>query len=157
MLSVDELSSTQNPIYLVIRDLIQRLNSVPPESRDELLRTLSRGQLIVWGTFLVEGEVNNGGFNQFFWNSSRGDVRLAREAYEALGATEFLELLDEAVERRDAATERLGPYAERGTLEAFSDSYSEAVFDDLDRRFLGLDSAPRLIEYIRNHVEEFVR
>ncbi len=104
---------------------------------------------------MVDGEVNNGGFNQFFWNESRIYVSLARRAFRLLAATEHLALLDEAVARLEENVGRLEPYAERGTLEAFSESYGEAVFDDLDRHYFELDSAPLLASYIRSHPGEF--
>ena len=114
-----------------------------------------RGRRIVWGWFMVDGEVNNGGFNQLFWNDSRRSVSLAREAFQLIGATDHLQLLDEAVARLDANLDRFKRYAVLRTLDAFSESYAEGVFDDLDRRYFDLDADPLLVAYIRSHPEEF--
>src|SRR5689334_12710121 len=36
----------------------------------DVISGLSAGFRMVYATCVLEGEVNNGGFNQFFWNSS---------------------------------------------------------------------------------------
>lgn len=41
------------------------------DQRVDFVRTLPTGMRAIWGVFMVDGEVFNGGFNQFFWNSSR--------------------------------------------------------------------------------------
>lgn len=43
---------------------------------------------------MVEGEVNNGGFNQFYFNSSG---QLPTWAFEIIGANKFAELVQKAV------------------------------------------------------------
>jgi len=155
MASRDEIEKSEDPLYLVTNELIEMVNAIPLSDQPSFVEGLSEGRRIVWGSFMVDGEVNNGGFNQFFWNESRIYVSLARRAFRLLAATEHLAVLDEAVARLEENVGRLEPYAERGTLEAFSESYGEAVFDDLDRRYFELDSAPLLVSYIRSHPGEF--
>jgi hypothetical protein len=111
---------------------------------------------MVWGTFMVDGEVNNGGFNQFFWNDSRRYIDEARQGYHLIGAEAQLALLDEALERYEGNSETLQRFRERNTLEAFSDSYRDDLFGDLDRRFFELDSHGLITSYIRSHRDEFV-
>ena len=132
------------------------VNARTPESQVAYVRTLTAGQRMVWGTFMVDGEVNNGGFNQFFWNSSSDYVEEASEGYRLIGAYEHLRLLDEAVERFEQHFETLRPFYERSTIEAFSESYREDLFRDLDGRFYELDSYGLIATYIRSHPAEFV-
>ena len=93
----------------------------------------ARDQLLVciWG---VEADVNNGGFDQFFFNSYGGLGPAASAALRAIGASQMAEIVDEAIARfgpggvpedRDARQTRLLALTE-------DDGVS---FDDLDRRF----------------------
>ena len=93
----------------------------------------ARDQLLVciWG---VEADVNNGGFDQFFFNTYGGMASEASAALRAIGASQMAEIVDEAIARfgpgwvpqdRDARLTRLLALTE-----------DEGVsFDDLDRRF----------------------
>jgi Domain of unknown function (DUF4375) len=110
---------------------------------------------MVWGVFMVDFEVGNGGFNQFFWNSSREYVEEARQGLRLIGAYEQAQLLDEAVARFEEHAAVLASFYERGTIEAFSESYDDDVFGDLDRRYSELDSQPLQVAYIRAHPEQF--
>lgn len=45
---------------------------------------------VVWGTI---GELDNGGFDQFFFNSSGDTAGFAPEAFSAIGATQVAEII----------------------------------------------------------------
>ena len=155
MVSRQQIEESEDPLYLVTSELIPLVTAVALTEQSSFVQGLSPGRRIVWGWFMVDGEVNNGGFNQLFWNDSRRSVSLAREAFQLIGATDHLQLLDEAVARLDANLDRFKRYAVLRTLDAFSESYAEGVFDDLDRRYFDLDADPLLVAYIRSHPEEF--
>ena len=155
MVSRQQIEESEDPLYLVTSELIPLVTAVALTEQSSFVLGLSPGRRIVWGWFMVDGEVNNGGFNQLFWNDSRRSVSLAREAFQLIGATDHLQLLDEAVARLDANLDLFKRYAVLRTLDAFSESYAEGVFDDLDRRYFDLDADPLLVAYIRSHPEEF--
>jgi hypothetical protein len=50
----------------------------------------------------------------------------------------------------------LQPFYEQGSIEAFSESYEDDIFGDLDERYWELDSAALQAAYIRAHSDEFV-
>jgi Domain of unknown function (DUF4375) len=149
------LEEADDVVYLVIDELIRLVNAVPLDEQLNLVRRLSPGMRMIWGVFVVDMEVNNGGFNQFFWNSSHEYVQEASEGFRVIGAHEQAQLLDEAVARFREHADALKEFYERGTIEAFSGSYEPDVFGDLDRRYCELDSAPLQVAYIRAHPEEF--
>lgn len=155
VLTHQALEESEDVLYLVVDELIRLVNAVPIDKQASYVRTLSTGMRMVWGVFMVDGEVNNGGFNQFFWNSSCEYVNEARDGFRLIGAFEHARLVDEAVERFDQHAQTLRPYYERGTIEAFSESYKENTFTDLDDRYFELDSAPLQISYIRANPDEF--
>jgi hypothetical protein len=152
-----EIDESDDVVYLVVDELIRLVNAHPADEQVSFVRTLSPGRRAIWGVFMVDGEVNNGGFNQFFWNNSRDFLDEARAGLQLLGAHEQLALLNEAVRRFESTfDERLRPYYERTTIEAFSESYDENLFGDLDERYFELDTYARQEEYIRSHPDEFV-
>jgi len=156
MVSQQQIEQSDDPPRLIVGQLLDLLDVVPLEDQLVYMDGLSQGRRIVWGSFIVDCEVSNGGFNQLFWNDSRRYVAMAREAYQLLDATEHLQLLDEAIARLDANAHRLMSYKDRGTLEAFAESSGEHIFRDLDERYFDLDYNPLLVKYVLSHVEEFV-
>jgi hypothetical protein len=112
----------------------------------------------VYATWITEAEVFNGGFNQYFFNSSG---RLAPEAaagYAALGAPMREHVVRTAIQRLADHSESLAPAWSQRTIEAFSASYELEIFGDLDRAFYDLDeieNGPKLrVAYIREHPVE---
>lgn len=145
------------------RDAVFRLTDVLIRQTGErsdaesvaFVRAQSPGVRMVWGLFMLEGEVNNGGFNQFFWNSSRHYLPEVREGCILIGAHEHLRLLEEALAVYEEHRDRLGELKDDNSLEAFSASYEPNVFHELDHRFFELDSMPLQLAYIREHLDEF--
>lgn len=58
--------------------------------------TLSGSEKLYWVVNVLEGEVYNGGFDQYFWNSSGAHYLLTLEGLNTLGAGRSLSLLQEA-------------------------------------------------------------
>ena len=111
----------------------------------------------VFATWTVEAEVFNGGFNQFFFNSSGLLAERAAGGYAAIGAPQHEGIVREAIRRRDEHAPALASAWSERTLEAFSASYELDVFEGLDAAFYALDGAEdaaRLrVAYIRAHPE----
>jgi len=76
----------------------------------KIVTGLSKGLQIIYSTWLVEEEVDNGGFNQYFWNSSGQYQKEALEGFKLLGAKEHAGLMDEAIAiyNQEAANEPMG-------------------------------------------------
>jgi hypothetical protein len=63
------------------------------EREAEILATLPPGVRALYLTWQVEGEVNNGGFNQYYWNTDDRFSEQAVEAFEFFSATKHARLL----------------------------------------------------------------
>lgn len=104
-------------------------------------------------------EVNNGGFNQFYFNSSRQLADLAQDAFKTIGAIQFADLVGQADSIYHATKKDLKKYND-GTIESFSKSYDQNPLNDLDDRFYKLYKDEPLnqikVKYIRDNVNEFV-
>jgi Domain of unknown function (DUF4375) len=112
----------------------------------------------VYATWITEAEVFNGGFNQYFFNSTG---RLAPEAaagYAAIGAPEREHIVRAAMQRLLDNSASLAPAWSQRTLQAFSASYELEIFGDLDRAFYAqeeIENASKLrVAFIRAHPEE---
>ncbi|CAN5326311.1 hypothetical protein BH11PSE10_BH11PSE10_21380 [soil metagenome] len=106
---------------------------------DELksLELLPRGLQIFYLSFVVEAEVMNGGFNQFFWNSSSRYAPLIEPALGELGAAQASLIFREAW--AVAISENAGrPESEELSLETFSASYQNNRLNDFDAEFCAL-------------------
>jgi hypothetical protein len=143
----------------VIIDYIQTKLS-DEESELSILSKMSSGFQAVYSTWILDSEVNNGGFNQFFTNSSGQFAEMALESLKLLGAIEHYSVLQKAIEIHEM--EKRNPklqdlYGQR-TAEAFSASYQETKLDECDSAFynLGNQLSELRLQYIRSHPKDFV-
>jgi Domain of unknown function (DUF4375) len=127
------------------------------EAERAIVSSLSLGFMVVHATWGVEAEVNNGGFNQYFWNSAGQFADEAVEGYRAIGAAKHAELVAQAIALERTERDRMAEFKSRGTLEAFSESYESNPLNELDTQFYELDEDPRAlrIEFIRSHPDLF--
>jgi len=105
----------------------------------EFLATLPPGIRALYVTSGVEDEVNNGGFNQYYWNSTGKFANEAVAAFEFFSAQKHAELMREANRIHAAEQAEIEKFKEQGTLQAFSDSYKVSKLGPLDERFYSID------------------
>jgi hypothetical protein len=88
-------------------DLVQRvIDSVlgfvgdlaPGEDDYELVRQTPKSAQFFWAMRLLESEVINGGFEQYFWNSSCTLIDVAIDGYGAIGADGYAEFVQKALD-----------------------------------------------------------
>lgn len=124
-----------------------------------LIKKLSRGQQAFWSTWILEGEVNNGGFNQFYFNSSKQFSEMAKIGFGTIGANRYAELTSRANEIYKENRKKLAKFDD-GTLESFGESYKDNPLNKLDDEFYELESEENIsvlrIQYIRSYKNEFI-
>ena len=125
----------------------------------EQISKLTKGQQAVFSTWWLEAEVNNGGFNQFYFNSSGQFAKMAEIGFKTIGAGKFSELTERANKIYSENKERLEEFDD-GTMESFSESYKENPLNDLDTEFYNLYDSEKIgelrIKYIRENKNEFI-
>jgi len=84
---------TANPFSLLYASLIQRVHDSP-----EGFAALSPAEQLYYSLNLFRNEVNNGGFHQFFFNSSGSYYDLIETALVSLNEPQYLDLLHRAKE-----------------------------------------------------------
>ena len=122
----------------------------------EVVETLPQPCRDVYACRTVVDEINNGGINQLFFNTTGQFAQMAEEGFRSIGSDKLSRIMRSAIEIHTANKEKLGEYQD-GTLESFSASYDEELFNDLDDEFS--EEEPKiddlLIAYIRKNESAF--
>jgi hypothetical protein len=123
--------------------------------RDEdlvaLLRSLPEGFGIAYTSWVLDAEVANGGFHQYFWNTEGNYVDLVTRAVARLGSAEHVHTLTEAIRIfRAEGKADVAHLDEREQLERFSASAQASDLGPLDSRWYELgDLAAARVRFIR--------
>ena len=124
------------------------------------VQKLTKGQQAMFSVWWVEAEVNNGGFNQFYFNSSGQYAEMAVAGFDLFGAKKHADLMRRTNKIYLENRERLEEFDD-GTMESFSESYKDNPLNALDDEFYKLSSSESLnqlrIAYIRKHPTEFIQ
>jgi hypothetical protein len=102
----------------------------------------------------LEREVNNGGFSQYFYNSSGDYAMETITALKTVKSKIFLELLNNAVKKFPDGTVPKDRDERDELLETMED---DSVWDSLDESFYQYeeDIYSLMIDYIKNNMKEF--
>lgn len=113
-------------------------------------------QKVFSSIWAVESEVNNGGFSQYFFNSSCETAAFAAKALETIGALLTADICRRAIATAFPAGLPLDAAAIRLAAADFSDEI-EASLNALDREFYQYphDLTELLFAYVFKHPEEF--
>ena len=120
----------------------------------ERLDNLSAPQRVFYLNQNLEREVNNGGFHQFFFNSSGDHADETVGALEAIGALKTAELLRGAIGKfPDGKVPK--DQDERQVL--MLDTLPNSIFGDVDEKFFAYEDplTDLNFEWIRKNVGEF--
>lgn len=108
---------------------------------------------------MLDGEVRNGGFNQYYYNMG-GERHNAEAAFRRAGATEAADLVRQANDCFDGNRERLEQLWD-GTMRGFSASYKAKFFDRFDEAYYALMEKrcfyDLMAQFIRSRAEDFIR
>lgn len=124
----------------------------------EIVNAWPAGLRMLYATWIVEAEVNNGGFNQYFRNTNAKTAQAAIDGFNLIGAKQHAELMADAMQIRDAERAEMQKYKREGSMESFSESYKSTKLNELDDKFYALTEnlSKHRVAYIRAHPEMFV-
>ncbi|WP_444996089.1 DMP19 family protein [Aliikangiella sp. IMCC44359] len=127
------------------------------DNQYNIVKGLSKGFQAIFTTWWVEAEVNNGGYNQYFWNSTGEFAFEALYGFREIGAPKNALLMEQAIKIAIKEIPKMKKYREKGTLEAFSETYKHTELNDLDDEFFKYpeDLSKLRISYIRSNPELF--
>lgn len=157
----EELIETTEPDNLpvmVFESLSERIGR-NYKNEFKLVKSWNKSCQAIYVIWLLEGEVNNGGFNQFYANSSGNFAKLIPEALELIGSKKFSDLVRRANLTYKSEYSRITKYQD-GTIEGFSKSYENNPLTIFDDAFYELYQEENLmdlqVKYIQAHKADFV-
>lgn len=119
-------------VEIAVIDFVER-QLAPSADRVTTILSMPRGLQVFYLSFVLEAEVMNGGFNQFFWNSSSEFAELMAAILRDLGASEAAALFEKAFAVANEELDTAPPHSR--TLEAFSESYAHTRLNQFDEQF----------------------
>lgn len=150
-------TSDDNILQVVFDNLSEKL---PDDFEKEYQTVISwnKSRQAVYMIWVLDAEVNNGGFNQYYFNSSGKFYKHLPEALRLVGARPYAELVDRANQTFENEKEKITRHQD-GTIEGFSKSYEDNPLNNFDNEFGNLyeteDLNQILIPFIRNNIPEF--
>lgn len=154
-LVVDNTTLAADEMFAVIEPLWWKADIYNGErAYEESLVEFSRPQRLCLAIEWYRAEVNNGGHDQFYFNSTGIVWRDALAGFTELGLDDFAAVLNESANRLGG-----DPPLDREERQTLMDAM-EAQFDDLDDRFYALEAKRRLdrvmLEYMRSRPNDFL-
>ncbi|MGJ1225421.1 DMP19 family protein [Sphingobacterium siyangense] len=151
-------TTSDNMLLEVVYDNLFRKLSAAYDKEYEIVLSWNKSRQAIYMISRLEAEVNNGGYNQFYFNSSGQFAAALPEALKLVGATKFADLTERAnstfVKEKSKITE-----AQDGTVEGFSKSYENNPLNKFDEEFYKLNDVENLqkiqVDYIRKNKKEF--
>lgn len=135
--------------------------NLPYDSEKEYKAVLSwnASRRTVYLIRILESEVSNGGFNQFYFNQGKQFKDLLPNALERVGAAKFSELVKKANDVYEQEKEQITKHQD-GSLAGFVKSYEDNPLNEFDDKFTGLYSDENLqelqVNFIRNNRLDFI-
>lgn len=155
------------PILIAIKDdeleqtIIDNIYEIVGDNYEkefENVSKLTKGQQAVFSTWWLEAEVNNGGFNQFYFNSTGKYAQMAELGFKTIGALKFSKITLHANKLYTENKERLEGFDD-GTLDGFSESYEDNPLNIMDTEFYEVYETENIselrIKYIRENIADF--
>lgn len=150
-------STSDDDLLQLIFDHLSKKLPVDYRNEYETVMSWNSSMQAIYMIWVLEAEVNNGGYWQFYYNSSGPFYTHLPEALRRVGATQFADL----TERANKVFEN-----EKTTIlqDNFTDGFTKSDEDDplspFDTEFFALYQSENLeqiqVEYIRNHTKEFI-
>ncbi len=158
-LTVSKIDKTSDSrlIQVVFRNIREKIRS-HTEGEYQAVSSLPKPRQAIYVIWHLQAEVNNGGFNQFYFNPVGKYAHLVPQALSLVGANRFSQLVVKANMTYEDYYDTI-TCQQDGTIEGFSRSYDNNPLNELDRQFFQLyskeDLSAILIHFIRTHKKHF--
>jgi len=140
--------------------IFEKVYSKGPDKYFEMMATLPKPCQIFYAVGAVDCEVNNGGFNQYYYNLGHEISTVkAEEALDAIGAPQIAEITRKADAVYEQIKDTLSNCMEESTIEEFMDSYDDNPLNEFDDEFAKAYETEDLvnlsIKFIRENIDCF--
>lgn len=157
-LSTKNIDTTSDEKLLQL--IFDNLNTKLPENYEKKYETVmswNESRQAIYIVWWLDAEVNNGGYNQYYFNPSGQFYKHAPKmlrlikAYKYADLTEKANKINDSISKNEAAAE---------SLEEFSESYENNPLNEIDREFYKLSNEENLnqlqIDFIRKNKDDFI-
>ena len=158
-ITIEQIDSTpdEDLVYFIFKDLSNKVGS-NYDDEYQIVSKFTKEQQAIYSIWAVEGEVNNGGFNQYFYNTDGIFADMALQGFQQIGAKKFSDLLSDAIILYQTEMEKISEKQD-GTIEGFSESYENNPLNKLDEEFYETYDQENIYElqvkFIREHKDQF--
>jgi len=121
----------------VVFDNLSEKQSTDHEKEYETVMSWNKSRQAIYMIWVLEAEVNNGGYNQFYFNSSAQFYKHLPDALKLVGANKFADLTNRANETFEKENSKITQHQD-GTSEGFSKSYDDNPLNKCDDEFYEL-------------------
>ncbi len=153
-----DTTSDDNLLQVVFDNLSEKLPT-DYENEYQTVMTWNKPRQAIYMIWALEAELNNGGYNQFYFNSSGQFYKELPDALRLVGANKFADLTQRANNLFEKENEKISKHQD-GTIEGFSKSYEDNPLNDLDTEFYELYKTENLlqiqVDFIRKNKNEFI-
>ncbi|UXE68991.1 MAG: DMP19 family protein [Chryseotalea sp. WA131a] len=155
---VIDTTSDDNLLQIVFDNLSEKQTD-NYEKEFEAVMSWNKSRQAIYMIWLLEAEVNNGGYNQFYFNSSGQFYKYLPDALRLIGANKFADLTERANKTFEKENDKITKHQD-GTIEGFSKSYEDNPLNDFDTEFYELYKTENLqrlqVDFIRKNRNQFV-
>ena len=152
-------TTSEDNLLQVVFDNLSEKQSTDYENEYETVMSWNKSRQAIYMIWVLEAEVNNGGYIQFYFNSSGQFYKHLPDVLKLVGANKFADLTKRANDTFEKENSKITQHQDR-TLEGFSKSYDDNPLNQYDDEFYDLYKTENLqqiqVDYIRNNKKEFI-
>lgn len=152
-------TTSDDNLLQVVFDNLSEKQPADYEKEYETVMTWNKSRQAIYMIWSLETEVNNGGYNQFYFNSSGQFYKHLPDALKLVGANKFADLTKRANETFEKENPKITQHQD-GTLEGFSKSYDDNPLNKYDDEFYDLYKTENLqqlqVDFIRKNKKAFI-
>ena len=154
-----DTTSDEKLVQVVFDNLTQKLpTSYTEEEEYETILGWNKSRQAIYMIWILESEINSGGYSQFYSNSSGQYSTYLPDALKRVGADRLADLTQRANNLFEKVNKKSDENQD-GAIDEPSKSYPDNLFKRFDDEFYELaqvDSLDRVqVDFIRNHKEKF--
>ncbi|WP_460938215.1 DMP19 family protein [Spirosoma humi] len=155
-----DTTSDEKLVQVVFDNLTEKLpTSYTEEEEYETIRGWNKSRQAIYMIWLLESEVNNGGYNQFYANSGGQYSKYLPSALKLVGADRLADLTQRANEVFKKENEKSSDSQDSTTTEN-SKPYPDYLFKRFDNDFYEIAQVDSLnqvqVDFIRSHKGKFI-
>ncbi len=152
-------TTSEDNLLQVVFDNLSEKQSTDYENEYETVMSWNKSRQAIYMIWVLEAEVNNGGYIQFYFNSRGQFYKHLPDVLKLVGANKFADLTKRANDTFEKENSKITQHQDR-TLEGFSKSNDDNPLNQFDDEFYDLYKTENLqqiqVDYIRNNKKEFI-